>query len=237
MFNKIIRKFCVWLLSKTSDEKIVHQKIDISNKYNKVSIKRIAINNKPLISNDIYLCNVDDNKEIKPYMKCCERSYKQCNPNFNIHFINLTYREFYDHEITKKIIAEYNLDPDDINALNKRYTDIFNYFKYNWIYKYGGIWCNLTTFCCRNLNRLILNNNFMMTKYTLDNKIIQCDCCFGVQKNYPTEIKNNIYPPINMYYSTDYDSMKLAFYNNMLDNSMFTDIKNEKFQNYICNFE
>jgi len=238
MIKKAIQRFCIWLLSKVEDKKTNSQKIDILSRYNKVPVKRMVINNHSiLISRDIYLFNVDDNRTVKPYMSCCDRSYREFNPNFNVHFINITRKEFYENEVTQKVIDRLLLDHDNIDLLNENYTKIYTNFKYSWLYKYGGIWCNLTTFCVKNFNKLLSNNNFIMCKYTHDHKICVTDCCFGVQKKYSNNIVNRIYPPINQNYNWDYDSMKLAFYNGSLERNMFLNVKHEKLQNYIYSFE
>lgn len=230
MFKNFLCRTCKWFLNKY--DKKQNDNSDMYNKFpvNKLQInKTINTNNKlELMNRVIYFFNIGD-KNIQPYMKLCIQSYKDNNPNFEFKFLNMTKDDFYNLEIMQ-IIAEEN----NINIKDDFYKTLY-FFKHKWLTLYGGIWCNLNTYCCRSLEDLLQYDNFVMSK-SIDGNISRDYGCMGIKKGLDIfDIQNVIYPPIN-YDDENYESMRLSFYNGSLNKDMFCNVINKKMHNYIYEF-
>ena len=100
---------------------------------------------------------------------------------------------------------------------------------------YGGIYCDLNTYCYRSLEDLLQYDSFVMCKSSNCN-IVKDYCCMGIKKGLNIfNIDNVIYPPIN-FDDESYESMRLSFFNGKLEKNMFSNVINQKMHNYIYEF-
>ena len=233
MFRKFLSNTCKWILSKI-DKK---ENENFSN-FRKYSIDKLYINNqnnnlkKESINRVIYFFNIG-NKEVQPHMKLCIQSYKENNSNFDFKFLNMTRNDFYNLDVTKMTAEKHKINIQDVNNID--FYKILYFFKIEWLSLYGGIWCDLNTYCYKSLEELLQYDSFVMSK-SFNTEITRSYCCLGIKKGLDlVNIDNIIYPPINLD-DENYESMRLAFYSGKLNKNMFNRVVNKKLHNYIYEF-
>lgn len=178
-----------------------------------INIRNIIKHNN--IPRKCYYINVGD---LPSYIEYSVKSFKEQNDNFSVELLNFTYDDFFKHKYTYKILEELNFT--HLEKLSKeQLISVINSFKYKLLYDYGGIVLDNSTYTLCNIDKYLSNDSFVYSSINSDFKIHKNYCFMGAVKQYKGTW-DTVYPPMdyNMY---NYETLKIAFYNNKLYKDVF----------------